>query len=198
MSNTSRVLAVVTAIVLTLSHSVHAVTTKTDVILFSAWSGDAFRHDLTVSAKIVGFCWIHSLASDRPDAWRCMARNDIHDPCFSGSSDPNKVACVEGPFSKDVDLMALTKPLPSAGGEMKLTGKLARVRLAGEPWGLRLADGETCEYVSGATEVVDGVRLSYGCTHGSVFGVPDRSSAIWSVFHVNAHRKQVAVVTAVF
>lgn len=29
-----------------------------------------------------GFCWTGSLAISRDDAWRCMVRSNIFDPCF--------------------------------------------------------------------------------------------------------------------
>ena len=85
--------------------------TETEVVLFTPWSSSGLRHGFTVSGNVKGSCWIHFLASERPDAWRCMAGDDIDDPCFVSSSDGRTLACAEGPFSKRVTLMTVAKPL---------------------------------------------------------------------------------------
>lgn len=182
--------------------SLHAATTQTQVIVFSPWSHGTVRHELAVSKRVDGSCWIHSLASDRPDAWRCMERNEIYDPCFSGSSSGDNVACPEGPFATSIVVIRLKKPLDPAG-ELKLAGGLSGLRLRAAPWGLRLTSGATCQFVSGATDVIDGMRLNYACTNGSwIVGTPDRSTAIWKAFFVakaeSTHLLKIGIVAAVF
>ena len=174
----------------------------TNVVLVSPWSNGILRHDLTVSEKATGSCWSRSLVTDRPNAWRCMAGNDIYDPCFSESASSKTVACMKGPFSKDVALMRVTKPLPQTRDPVDTTSELRGLRLRGEPWGLRLSDGETCVFVTGATDVVAGMRLNYACTNGWGIGLPNRSTAIWEVSYIvslqnrTLHKKNIA--TAVF
>jgi hypothetical protein len=180
-----------------------AATTPTNVVLFAPWSHGVLRGDLVVSAKVKGSCWIHSLESERPDAWRCMAGNDIYDPCFSGSSDVKKVACAEDPFSKRLTLITLTKALPTSGQEMKLAGELAGLRLRGEPWGIRLVNGDTCEFMTGATDVVHGMRLNYACGRtGWIIGDPDRSSATWKASVIaslhDTRVKHVGIAESIF
>ena len=108
-------------------------TTITSVAIFSPWASSGLRHGFMVSGNVKGSCWIHSLASDRPDAWRCMAGDDIYDPCFVSSSNERTLACAEGPFSKRITLMRVAKALSD---KVKLTGELWGLRLRAAPWGL--------------------------------------------------------------
>jgi hypothetical protein len=174
----------------------------TNVVLVSPWSNGNLRHDFTVSEKVTGYCWVRSLATDRPDAWRCMAGNDIYDPCFSQSASSKTAACMKGPFSKDVVLMRLTKPLAHTRDVVDSTSELRALRLRGEPWGLRLLDGQTCVYMTGATDVVAGMRLNFACTHGWGLGLPDRSTAIWEVPYIasleNRALHKMGIATAAF
>jgi hypothetical protein len=150
-----------------------AATGATRVVLYAPYSsieGD-LRSGFTITSTVHGSCWIGSLASTRPDAWRCMAGNFIHDPCFSN---PTKiqVACPPDPFAKAVLLIDLNKGLPSHGSSSGLS-----------PWAMRLANGAKCIFVTGATGVVAGMRLNYECDpKGWVLGDLDRSSQPWRVF----------------
>jgi hypothetical protein len=199
MSPATRVFAILCAIVFALSASTSAAITHTSVVLFSPWSSSGLRNDFIVSEKVKGSCWTHSLASERPDAWRCMADHDIYDPCFSGSPRKGTVACAEGPFSSRITLLTVAKPLSDT---MKLTGDLWGLRLRGAPWGLRLVSGDTCIFAQGATDAIGGERLNYACAKmGWIIGVPDRSTTIWTVRSVNSpnkHVTQVGIMTAVF
>lgn len=202
----ARVFAMTCAIVFALSVSASAAVTHTNVVQFLPWSSGVLRHSLTVSAKVKGSCWTHALASERPDAWRCADYDhSIYDPCFVDSFHQRTLACGEGPFSKRVTLLTVTKPLTD---NMKLTGQLWGLRLRGAPWGLRLVNGDTCVFVSGATDGFEGERLNYACAGktGWIFGSPDRSTAIWTARGVQwpegrrpgGHVTLVGVATAVF
>lgn len=202
----TRAIVIICAIVCAFSISKAATVTHTTVVLVSPWSPNGLRSGFTVSAKVKGSCWTHSLASERPDAWRCADYDHgIYDPCFSGSLYKKTLACAEGPFLKGVVLMTVAKPL---NDNMKLTGELWGLRLRGAPWGLRLVNGDTCVFVSGATAVFEGERLNYPCAGktGWIFGSPNRSSAVWTARSVHwpdggrpsGHVTQVGIATAVF
>jgi hypothetical protein len=133
---------------------------------------------LTVAARASGSCWTASLASaSRPDAWRCMAGNSIHDPCFVGPAGADQVAaCLQSPWSSRVTLLTLSGPLP---GNAARPGNL----LDGSPWALELASGERCTMLTGATWGVAGLRVNYGCPGDvSVVGDLDRSGPTWRAF----------------
>ena len=55
---------------------------STKVVLYAPFGFGGLRSDFKVSSKMHGSCWIESLASSRPDAWRCSSANRIYDPCF--------------------------------------------------------------------------------------------------------------------
>lgn len=166
--------------------------TATRVVLFNPFGVGSLRTGLAVSERVTGSCWIQSLSSQRADAWRCMAGNEIHDPCFSGSF-KEEVACADGPFARSVVLIRLDKPLPSRAGSSPM----------GTPWGLELSNGMKCGFVTGGTFVVAGMRANYGCEHGGwIIGDPDRSTALWHVFYTAnpkaADYTRVSVRTAIF
>ena len=171
---------------------------RTSVEIYSPWASGTLARGFIVSARVKGLCGLHSLASERADAWRCSAGNDMYDPCFTGSVHKDTLACAQSPFSKHVTLLTLTKPLT----DMKLTGELWGLRLRGEPWGVRLVNGATCVAVQGATDVFEGDRLNYPCTEtGWIFGVPDRSTAMWTARTVDwphHHVTTVRIATAIF
>lgn len=171
--------------------------TRTAVVVFNPWASSGIRHSFNVSGNAKGSCWTHSLSTDRPDAWRCFQGNDIRDPCFAGPPRSTLVACAENPFSKRVVLLKLTKPLADADNP---TTRMLQPK--GEPWGLRLASGDTCVFATGATDAVGGERLNYACAKdGWLIGAPDRSTATWTARSVDWPNKRVtkvSIVTAVF
>lgn len=42
------------------------------------------RPRLHVRRVVRGECWSGAVSSQQADAWRCITRNVIHDPCFKG------------------------------------------------------------------------------------------------------------------
>jgi hypothetical protein len=52
-----------------------------------------------------------------------------------------------------------------------------------QPWALQLASGHWCELLDGATGVIAGMRISYGCTDRSILiGDPRRSTPTLTIF----------------
>jgi hypothetical protein len=106
-----------------------------------------------------GNCWTNSIAVTRSDAWRCMAGNQIYDPCFSSHSLKGAVICDANRATGTRGFtVKLTKPLPlrspQAGG-------------ARRPWPFKLADGSTCEIRTGTIAFVAGLEVPYGCSDSS-------------------------------
>ena len=65
----------------------------------------------SVAGKISGYCWTTSINSTSNSAWRCMAGNNIYDPCFAPNKSTHVVYCMTSPSSKKLVAMSLTKPL---------------------------------------------------------------------------------------
>jgi hypothetical protein len=171
-----------------------AASAPTKVVRYTPFHSEHVRGDLIVAGRLEGSCWTASIAVPRPDAWRCMAGNEIRDPCFSASSRAREVVCVGDPFSHRVTLMRLTRRL-----EPKAHGR------EGEPhaWKLRLTNGVLCGYATGATGLVARMRLNYACSSkGWIAGNPDRSVTTWKANYVASPDKpvirKVAIAIAVF
>ena len=196
MLSRMRVLGACLAVVVAVPAIVAAETTTT-VVFFRPWANGTLASGFTVSEKARGSCYTHSLSTDRPDAWRCFQGNDIFDPCFAGSAHSNTVACAQSPFSHAVVLLSLNRPL--SDGQNPTTKWLQPKRM---PWGLRLASGDTCVFVTGATDVVDGDRMNYACRRtGWIIGAPTRSIPEWTADSVDwpkNHMRRIGVATAVF
>lgn len=132
-----------------------------------------------VARTLRGSCWTGSLAADRADAWRCMAGNEILDPCFSSPRARGRVLCpATGPWSSSLVELKLTKRLPGQYANRR------RPSTFGLPWALRTTLGWRCELATGATTVVHGLRLNYFCTgtKQGLWGSPLRASEPWRIY----------------
>jgi hypothetical protein len=150
-------------------------TKPTEVVVVKPFGPLGLLHAYRVTANVRGTCLGGSLADQRRrDAWRCIAGNEILDPCFKSPSITHGfLACFEAPWSKRVVGLHLTKPLPAHGPTR-----------GGFPWGIQLASGKRCTFETGASGVVDGKRINYGCIGGGVLvGTVHRSSPAWTVFY---------------
>ena len=163
--------------------------------IFVAADGDGhLRRGLHVVEHATGSCWINSIVTTRPDAWRCASKHLIYDPCFALSYSSGQVACVLSPFSPSVTILRLTAALPRVD-----SGQAG----SGIPWALRLSNGDQCVFVAGASSVVAGMRANYFCKKsGPLFGSPDTKSPVWRIFSAEArsaeHLTQVGIAEAVY
>lgn len=129
----------------------------------------ALRSNLRVTPAFGGECWTGSFVVH--DAFRCMARNFIYDPCWPDLADPDRVVCVRSPWDRNVI-------------RMRVSGDMSDEYSAkpGSVWALRLESGARCTWAFGATTAVAGRRLNYSCTGGGyLFGSPDRRRNTWRI-----------------
>jgi hypothetical protein len=132
-----------------------------------------------VTANVRGTCFSGSLADQhRPTAWRCLAGDEILDPCFeSPFVEHGFLACFEAPWSTRVVGLHLTKPLPAGQANPGYPPR-------GFPWGIQLVSGTRCTLETGASGMVDGKRMNYGCVGGGVLvGSIDRSARTWTTLY---------------
>jgi len=142
----------------------------TQLGLFDASGRLAKGHE--VAATRSGSCFTSSLAADGSDAWRCTAGNEILDPCFRPPHGDGPLACLADPWGP-VTKLRLTRPLPKAT-------PIDTDRPM--PWAVETSGGLRCTKLTGATDVVRGQRVNYGCTDGSVLvGDVDDSSDLWTI-----------------
>jgi hypothetical protein len=121
----------------------------------------------TVHDVVRGSCWTSSIAAPVRGAYRCIAANNILDPCFAppGTASPDSVACLDDPWSEAL-VLHLTARLPN-------TPPLGD---GSRPWALELANGARCVAATGTVPSVQGVNLAYRCSNGRSAGVVDATS----------------------
>jgi hypothetical protein len=103
-----------------------------------------------------GECWTDSIAVARSGVWRCMANNEIHDPCFSNPGLTGAVICDADPARNTAGIvLKLTKPLPKPSTDEPPDPR---------PWLVKLADGTICEIETGTTAMVNGIVVPYDCS----------------------------------
>lgn len=98
--------------------------------------------DMKAQKILDGSCWTASIASARSDAFRCMAGNEIYDPCFV--IDPKSVGCPTDLDAGRGVVLNLTKPLPAPESPLPAPQAFAMV----------LQSGATCNRATG-TVVAD-------------------------------------------
>jgi len=150
--------------------------TVTTVHLYTPYNGVGLAKGVRISKTVRGYCWTSSLSDARSDAFRCFVGNYIHDPCFANTPlSATAVVCPTAWPGTPVVRIRLTKPLPPNPA----TGDPTRR----PPWAIQLANGRWCLFLDGATSVVAGMRINYGCVGGKVLlGIPRRSSPMWTIF----------------
>jgi hypothetical protein len=125
-----------------------------------------------ITATRGGNCWTGSLAAQRSDAWRCMTRHLIYDPCFAASPDATGVLCpTRGPWDPRVVELDVDA----------LDGSMAN-RDRPSAWALQLSNGLRCGFLTGATSSIGQLRANFGCTRRvTLWGEPNRSAADWTI-----------------
>ncbi len=105
-----------------------------------------------------GSCLSNSFSVRRADAWRCVADDQILDPCFT-ADDGQTVVCGAFPGTD------------SPGFRLKLTAALPAPVLppgvAAPAFMMRLADGTLCHSASGPALALNGKPVSFNCVGGS-------------------------------
>jgi hypothetical protein len=151
----------------------------TVIRIYAPFGPGAVRQGVEVAGRLTGECFAASLADQaRDDAWRCMSGNRIMDPCFRGFEGAKMVlACPESPWSSRITVLVPSKEPSSAQANKAGIGR-------GLPWALELTNGTRCEFLTGATAAVAGMRVNYGCVGGglSIVGDVDRTLPQWRVF----------------
>ena len=171
---------------------------RTDARYFLPYGPSGLNAGLTVTATESGVCAHGSLATPgRPDAWDCLggAGNTIYDPCFAdplaAPGERHELACAAAPWATDIVLFRLTQPLPREKDDAPAAGDPAAAIAEADPdpwelpWALELANGERCTLLTGASVVLAGERLHYGCEGGGgVLGEVDRTEPLWTVAYL--------------
>lgn len=155
--------------------------TKTRVETVYPWSAAGkLETGLKLAGTVRGTCWTSSIAVSAGDAYRCMSKSLIYDPCFAP---PTRVfvqlACMATPWGAVV-LFDLTASIPRSA----LHGS-ARPWV----WAYRLADGIRCITDTGTGTLVDHVALNYYCIPGKGWSsVPEEKHEPWTAKYAKSYR----------
>ena len=152
-----------------------------------------------VTKTVSGSCFTGSISVDHQGAWRCMSGNLLYDPCFSSTKAKGIVLCpAPGPWTDSTVEIKLTKGLPTKSANK------GKPSTSGSPWAIVTTSGWKCEFITGATTIVNGKRLSYFCkgTKNGLWGAPSRKSQPWTIFaalpQAKTLTKKVAIRSAWF
>ena len=117
-----------------------------------------------------GNCFASSVADPyRKDAFRCMVKNTIYDPCFT--SQKGFVFCQVNP-TQEAFLIKLTKALP------KPTTLAAKDNWA---WYIKLDDGTFCSPFTGTLPPLQGEEMAkYNCSNGDVLVGELSKGTVWT------------------
>src|SRR5260370_2993028 len=115
-----------------------------------------FQPSIPTEQARSGDCQTYSIAVSRPGVWRCIADNEIYDPCFENSKLRGSVICHSNPATGSTEfLLRLNKPLPPPS-KSSVADSL--------PWLMKLADGSICERETGTISSVNGEDVPYDCS----------------------------------
>ena len=95
------------------------------------------------------------MAANRADAYRCIASNQISDPCFVLPNEKMLICDFDIVTGKGGFLLQPTKDLSA--------GALWPNNIQGWAMQVQLASGEICSFTGGATLDIKGGRLNYLC-----------------------------------
>jgi hypothetical protein len=148
----------------------------TQVITYAPWAAPGtLASGISAAATQTGSCFSTSSATTASGAYRCIVGNSLYDPCFAdAASGAGQVACPNPQNPDSVVVIKLTGQLPipaTAAGSPVI------------PWLLVLANGQTCQTITGTGGTLGGKNEIYGCPAGGVYGQPDTSTATWTVFY---------------
>lgn len=106
-----------------------------------------------------GSCWGPSIAAARKNAYRCMADDEILDPCFAGDTASTAVICKPNPTTADAGMQVnLTAPLPTFTTEPEPENTPG--------WLVELSNGTACMPATGAMGKVDNHLITHYCVGG--------------------------------
>jgi hypothetical protein len=147
---------------------------RTQVIAYAPWSSaGALASGISAVSTQSGACFSTSSATTAPGAYRCAVGNLLYDPCFAdATSGAGEVACPVPDNPDSVVVIKLTSPLPAPATSPGFPII---------PWLLVLANGQECGTITGTGGILGGKDESYGCSGGSVYGLPNQNEATWQV-----------------
>lgn len=126
-----------------------------------------------VKTRMVGECDTQSQLILREDAWRCLAKGRVFDPCFVKAG-ARQAICPQSPWAADSVQIDMNDSL---NNEHHIPLDMSRAY----PWAVELVNGEQCQAVS-SSEVYDAMPVRYRCGNSNMLiGYLQRCKTTWSM-----------------
>jgi hypothetical protein len=173
-----RALIVVANVVLVAlaASSVATASTKTSARIYRAFTSTG-APAISVTKTVKGHCFAGSSQANRNDAWRCISKNLIYDPCFSSSKAKGIVLCPAAAWRRSGVKITLTSGLPTKFGNRRAPSTTVR------PWAMQTVSGLRCVHEGMGPFINANVFGSYACTNGRwLWGHPNRRTQPWTIF----------------
>lgn len=149
---------------------------QTRLRLYRPFSANKDQDVVSVTQTHKGWCWEQSQVDKRKDAWRCVIKNKVYDPCFVKSyGDKQQAVCPVSPWNGQAILIQLESNLSTVPTESLDMSRHY-------PWAIELSNGTRCQAIVDSKLRYDGMPVRYRCQDQSVlFGHLQRCKAIWRV-----------------
>lgn len=139
-------------------------------------------HVETSKIKDDAKCW-DSNASSRSDAYRCIVKDVIYDPCFL-----SRIGYMDCPSKPDDHQILMVESI-----EPKNTRKKDPAS-AVIPWYVVLENNISCRYYTGSSDNIVGGRVDYGCSDKSVLSLPiDSNDNVHTIKCYDQKNERVAI-----
>lgn len=154
---------------------------ETELKLYRPFGDPATHQDaIIIHSHSNGECFQQSRRLVRENAWRCIANDQVYDPCFVNENSAfNQVVCPQSPWDGQALKIKLPAPLDSTANKPLDMSKAY-------PWAIELTSGERCLAVDEESKI-DGQPVHYHCNgEGLLFGHLQRCKAMWSMLRRQA------------
>ena len=140
--------------------------------------GDGWNADVRSDLQTVkGHCFSGSSRANRNDAWRCLSKNLLYDPCFSSSKAKGIVLCPAAAWRRSGVKIILTQGLPTKFGNKRAPSTNVR------PWAMQTISGIRCVREGMGPFIIPTVVGDYACTNGKwLWGQPNRKTQPWTIY----------------
>jgi hypothetical protein len=173
-----RALIVVASVALTTlaAGSVAMAAPRTSARIYRAFTSSG-GPAITVTKTVHGRCFAGSNEANRNDAWRCMSKNLIYDPCFSSSKARGIVLCPVAAWRRSGVKIILTKGLPTNFANKRSPSTRST------PWAMETFSGIKCSLQGMGPAISPTVFGRYACRNGKwLWGHPNRTTQPWTIY----------------
>jgi hypothetical protein len=156
--------------------SVAVAASRTSARIYRAFTPSG-KAAVQVTKTVTGYCFSGSNETDRNDAWRCLSKNSIYDPCFSSSKASGIVLCPPAAWKRSGVKIMLTRALPTKFGGSRVPST------KGRPWAMETFSGLKCVTEGMGPLISPRVFGDYACKNPVwLWGQPNRSTQPWTIF----------------